>query len=369
MAVYLDNGLASDTGVVSCDWFCMSAKLTHERDGKPPMVPDGWNALPMSSTAVWGERWFLYAPDGNKVATILCSPRSPKIPALSANVQIANRYLYFDDFKEVCNLVLESLNLVPIGLSRIDLCCDFEMSEGRYETYMALAKKNARVKGVRESVSWWKSLPEGDGSESSRLVDVPNQVNWGGQESTFHWKIYYKWLELKNAAPDEQKPWILDTWRYWGLREKYVWRCEVSISHSNGLRVWDGKMLTPFDWFDNRVQLFCDLYKDKVVIREKQGHADRRNDRLLPFLDIDGEKSVKHALPMTSRDDSDPERRLVCKLWSELQQSDTQCNKDVRELIQQTLLRLMERPSNVWIIQRMFGVDATGIAKALDMPI
>lgn len=368
MAVFLDDAIASPTGVVSCDWFAMSCKLTHERDGRPPEVPLGWSALPMSETAVWGERWFLIDPNGNKVATILCSPRSPKIPALSANVQIANRFLYYDDFKEVCDLVLASFSLVPCGLSRIDLCCDFEMSASMYDTYIALAKKDARIKGAHESVSWWKDIPSDKRENIPICHDVPNQVNWGGAESTFHWKIYYKWLELARAAPEDQKPWILDTWRYWGLRERFVWRVEVSISHSNGLRVWNGQKMTPFEWYDNRVQLFQDLYADKVVIRRKEGHADRRNDTILPFLEVSGEKSVRHALAESSRDDSDPERRLVCKLWQEYNQPDTKCNPYLVSLIQRDLMELCERPSNVWVLQRMFGVDSTAIAKALDIP-
>lgn len=368
MAVFLRDDIASSTGVVSCDWFAMSCKLTRERDGNPPRVPLGWSALKMSETAVWAERWFLMDPEGNKVATILCSPRSPKIPALSANVQIANRFLYYDDFKVICNLVLDSLSMVPCGLSRIDLCCDFEMSESMYRTYIALAKKDAKIKGTHESVSWWKDIPSDKRAGIPMSHDVPNQVNWGGAESTFHWKIYYKWLELARAQPDEQKPWILDTWRYWGLRERYVWRVEVSISHSNGLRVWNGQKMSPFEWYDNRVQLFQDLYADKVVIRRKEGHADRRNDTILPFLEVDGVKSVRHALAESSRDESDPERRLVCKLWSELQQNDTKCNSSLVSMLQRDILELCERPSNVWVLQRMFGVDATAIAKALDIP-
>ena len=70
-------------------------------------------------------------------------------------------------------------------------------------------------------------------------------------------------------------------------------------------------------------------------------------------------------LPKTNRDDSDPEKRLVCKLWQELQNSDTQCNEELVGLIRGNLMQLLEKPSNVWVIERMYGVDIQQISDAL----
>lgn len=355
MSVY--TRVSNGAGVVSCDWFGLSTKLTHPRDGAPLVAPYGWQCLKVAPTAVWGERWYVVDSDGNKVATILCAPRTPKIPAVSCNVQIANRWLYYDDFHGICDAVCGILPMAICGLNRVDLCCDFEMTEELFATYMALAKKDAKLKGLRESVSWWKDIPVGKKGDGQGLEEIPNQVNWGGKDSTFKWKVYYKWLELATAQPEDKKPWIVDLWHAMRFNERHVWRVEVSISNTNSLRNLDGSAITAFQWYDDRVRLFCDIYTDKFVVRRKEGHKDHRHDTVLPFLEVGGCKSVRHALPSSSREGSDPEKRVVCKLWSELQQGDVQCNQPLANLLKSNLCELLQRPSNVWVLQRMYGVD------------
>lgn len=359
------TSVSTGRGVVSCDWFSMSCKLGEYFDGDTLPVPSDWSCLAMAPTAVWGKRWFILDEFGNKVATFLACPRTPKIPAVSANVQIANRWLYYEDFRSICDRVCDILPMAVCGLNRVDLCCDFEMTPQLYSTYLALAKQDAKLKGLGESVSWWKTLRTTNENGSVERVDVPNQVNWGGKDSTFKWKVYYKWLELKTAPPEDQKQWIVDTWKANGFSEQHVWRVEVSINNTNSLQTLQGGRVKPFDWFEDRVRLFQSLYSDKFVVRLKQGHADRRNDKILPFLEINEEKMLKHALPKTHRDDSDPEKRLVCKLWQELQSSDTQCNEELVGLIRGNLMQLLEKPSNVWIIERMYGVDIQRIIECV----
>lgn len=353
-------------GVVSCDWFTLSCKLARVWDGRPLQAGNGWQCLPMSSTAVWGQRWFVLDNDGNKVATLLFQPRTPKIPPETANVQIANRFLYYDDFRGICDKVLDILPMAVCGLNRVDLCCDFEMTKELWHTYMLLARKYARLKGLGDSVVWWKNIPIDQKDGKNVLGEVPNQINWGGKDSTFKWKIYYKWLELETAPPEEKKPWIQDLWQQMGFDVRYVWRVEVSISGTNSLRTLGNERIAPFQWYEDRVRTFCDIYADKFVVRRKQGHADRRNDEILPFLEVDGSKSIKHALPSTSREGSDPEKRLTCKIWAELQNGDVQCNRALSDLLKNNLRELLQRPSNVWVLQRMYNVSMDDIVNAIE---
>lgn len=363
MSVFINE--STGNGVVSCDWFTLSCKLSHIYDGRQLVATDGWSCLQVSSTAVWGQRWFVLDADGNKVATLLFQPRTPKIPQDSANVQIANRWLYYDDFHTICDRVLDILPMAVCGLNRVDLCCDFEMTPMLWKTYLALAKKDAKLKGLHDSVAWWKDIPIGKKGDGQGLQEIPNQVNWGGKDSTFKWKVYYKWLELETAPPEDKKPWIQDLWRQMGFNPRAVWRIEVSINGPNQLRTLSGGKILPFQWYDERVRLFCDIYSDKFVVRKKQGHADRRNDEVMPFLEVDGSKSIMHALPATSREGSDPEKRLTCKLWSELQQGDVKCNRELTALLKNNLMELFQRPSNVWVVQRMFNVTMDDIVSAV----
>ena len=150
-----------------------------------------------------------------------------------------------------------------------------------------------------------------------------------------------------------------------GFSERHVWRCEVSVNGSNALRDLQSRPILPFAWYDDRVRLFCDIYSDKVIVGANEGHKDKRNDRVLPVLEVDGERSVRHALPSSSRDDSDPERRTTCKLWRELMQPDTQCNAVLCGIIKQSLMELLQRPNNIWVLQRVYGVDIEDVSKAL----
>lgn len=357
--------VTNERGVVSCDWLALSCQLSRPRDGRPLVAPAGWSCLSMTPTAVWGERWFILDRDGNKVATLLCNPRSPNIAPDRAMVEIANRWLYYDDFHDTCDKVLDVLPMVITGLNRVDLCCDFEMNEDRYSVYKRLARGDAYVKALRSGSVWWQDVSLGDVGAHSELVRVPHCMTFGGKESVFKWKVYYKWLELQQAPPDAKKPYITDLWRDMGFNEKAVWRVEVSVSDTNRLCGVDGSRILPMAWYDERVRLFCDLYNDKFVVRANQGHKDKRNDEVLTFLSVDGGRSVRHALPRGSHDDSDPERRTTCKLWKELQQSDTQCNDVLTGILKRSLRELCERPTNVWVLQRTFNLDVSDIVTAL----
>jgi hypothetical protein len=251
------------------------------------------------------------------------------------------------------------------GLNRVDLCCDFEMSDERYRTYKKLASGAAYVKALRSGSVWWQDIPLGKAGDGSGLERVPHCLTFGGHDSVFKWKIYYKWLELQQAPPEAKKPYITDMWRAMGFSERHVWRCEVSIHGTNNLRNLEQRPIAPFAWYDDRVRLFCDLYSDKFIVRANQKHKDKRNDKVLPFLEVVGSKSIRHALPSSSRDDSDPEKRTTCKLWQELQQSDTQCNPVLSGIIKQSLMELLQRPSNIWVLQRMYGVDIQTVSDAL----
>lgn len=304
--------------------------------------------------------------EGNKVATILCVPRSHIIDCKRCVVEIANRWLYYEDFHDVVDKVLGILPMAITGVNRVDLCCDFEMTDALYDTYKALARGDAYVKGLQGGDTWWKNLPVGSKGDGQGVERVTNCLRWGGKDSVIKWKVYYKWLELQQAPPEEKKPYIQDLWRAMGFVDRHVWRCEVSVNGANALRDLKMSPILPMTWYDDRVRLFCDIYSDKFIVRRDEGHKDRRNDSVLPFLSVDGQRSIRHALPMSSRDDSDPERRVVCKLWRELTQTDTSCNRQLASVLCNSLSELLQRPSNVWAIQKSFGVSMDDIVSTLE---
>lgn len=354
-------------GLISCDWFALSCTLGRSRDDTPLIAPAGWSCILASPTAVWGERWFVMDSDGNKVATILCCPRSHIIDGRRAVVEIANRWLYYDDFHNVVERVASIWPMSFDGLNRVDLCCDFEMTPELWVTYSRLADGSAYVKALRSGSVWWQHIQDPFASVSPSSCRIPHCLTFGGHDSTFKWKIYYKWLELQQALPDAKKPYIVEAWRGVGFNPRAVWRIEVSISSSNSVSRLDGRRVLPMQWWDERVELFCNLYADKFIVRAAEGHVDKRNDSRLPFLEVAGRRALRHALPTFSRFDSDPERRFVCKVWHELQQDDVQANRVLRGILLASLADLVERPANVYALQDMYGIGYEDITRMLQM--
>lgn len=351
--------------LVSCDWFALSVRLARPRDGQPLVAPCGWSCVLMTPTAVWAERWFVMDADGNKVATILCVPRSRIIDPCRAVVEVANRWLYMDNFRDVVDAIASILPMSFEGLNRVDLCCDFEMDLPRWRTYSCLADGSAYVKALRSGSVWWQNVSASSECSNADVSRVPHCLTFGGKESTFKWKVYYKSLELMQAEPEAKKPYIVDMWRLAGLDEKIVWRCEVSVSGTNSVCRLDGRKVLPMEWYDDRVSLFCDLYADKFVVRRADGHKDKRNDRALPFLDLDGSRSICFAAPASSRDDSDPERRLTCKIWHELQQVDVYTNATLNMMLTENLRELVERPANMYVLRQVYGVTEADVEAVL----
>lgn len=363
MAPWMCEG--NGRGVVSCDWFAVSCMLSEPRGDKELIPPPGCSVVKMSSTAVWADRFFILDAGGNKVATVLCTPRTPQIDCCRCLVEVANRWLYYDDFEGVLDGVLGCLNMAVTGLNRVDLCCDFEMTPKLWKVFVALSKGDAYVKALKEGVVWWKMLKAG--SHGDALLRVPHCITWGGKDSLIKWKIYYKWLELQEAAPDGKKPYIEDLWRAVGFNSRAVWRIEVSVRSSNKLADAGGSRVSPLVWYNDRTRLFCDLYTDKFVVRKAEGHKDKRNDRVLDFLKVDGSKSLWHALPRSEREGSDCECRIACKLWKELQQIDVQANDLLLWNVKNSLEQLCESPAVVNALCKVYNVAVSDIVMALQV--
>lgn len=352
-------------GVVSCDWLAFSCMLTKERDLLSFKGTGGWSCIEMGRTSVWGERWFVLNEEGDKIATVLMCPLSPIIDARRCLVEIANRFLYVEDIWVYADRVFDIFSVTITGLSRIDLCCDFEMTAGLYEVYCDLYKGDAYLKGLRRGGCWWQQLCGEAALGAGFGTRVCHCQTFGGKESSFKWKVYWKWLELEQGGGEGDKPYIRNLWRNMEFDERKVWRVEVSVSDAHTMVDPNGQRICTRQWVDDRVKLFRCLYVDKFVIRANEGHIDRRNDKVLTFLDMNGMKYVKHGVSEGDLACGDVEKRVVCKLWKELNEVDVQCSVELHGGIRGLVLALLEKPSNVEALKRRFGVTMEQIVEAL----
>lgn len=344
--------------VVSVDWFAMSCKLASPYDGRPLYLPEGWKQIPMSSTAVWKHRIFILDPAGQKVATLLTLPHSPEIKKTRCLIEIANYWLYLDCFPVVVGVVLDCLPMVVDGMNRVDLCCDFQMDETKWQVLRELEAGNAYVKALRRGTIWWSSDV---GARS------PHQLSWGGKESVFKWKLYYKWKEIHEGGVDVcSKPYIEELWKMAGLEPKGVWRLEVSLSHVNRLALPDGKKrVAPLDWWHNRADLFASIYGDKFVVREALGHKDRRQDPILNFLDIKAPKLIRHALPSDVCRETDARRRIAYRMWTEFNNPEVRADDIALSVVRNALYELFEEESIVSYVAFRSGMSTKEIVECL----
>lgn len=358
MSIYRD--VRESDVIVSCDWFSLSCVASSPFIKRPCQVPVGWSVIEMSGTAVWKNRFFIMDAEGNKVATILTTPKSSIIDERRVVVEIANQWLYHEDFRKVTDVVLASMPLSITGVNRVDLCGDFNMTARQYAVFRMLQDGTAYLKGVRRGTDW---------HESRRRVKEAHQLSWGGKDSVFHWKMYYKYKELHEGGIESSKPYIENMWREEGLDVKHVWRLEVSVTSSNSLvEIQNEKHMQFFDWYERRAEVYNSLYRDKFVIRENQGHTDSRNDPqvwfFLPDEMLGKEKLLKYGKANTMRE-SDSERRVVCKMWKEYRDDEVRANDFLCENIRAFLVAMCQKESCVAAICRRFNITENEVVTVL----
>lgn len=351
------DGVRESDVIVSCDWFSISCLMAHPYVGAPLVCPSGWSFVQCSGTNVWQYRWFLMDNQGNKVATILHTPKSSAIDERRCLVEIANPWLYSDCFREYTDIALDVMPMDITGLSRVDLCGDFNMTARQYQVYRMLQDGSAYLKGVRQGV---------DFHEWDKRCKCAHQMSWGGVESVFHWKMYWKYKELHQGG-DCSKPYIENMWADEGLDVRNVWRLEVSISKPNRLeKIGNGERVKIWEWFDQRSELYRQLYLDKFVIRENMGHKDARSDPKVDFFRFDDDwsdgKMLRHGKARKEMESMD-ERRVVCKMWKEYVDGEVQANDWLCGNIRAFLVAMFEKESCVQAVCRRFKLTESEVIR------
>lgn len=326
--------------------------------GQSLKLPRGWTWRDGGRTAVWSHRLLVFDPTGLKVATLLCCPHSPVIPAGSVLVEIANIWLYYDTFLDVVDIILACLPMVVRGVNRVDLACDFEMDASKWQVVRDLEDGSAYVKALRRGVVWWSS------NMDSRL---PHQLSWGGKDSAFKWKLYYKYKELHEQGENVcSKPYIEELWRACGMAVSKVWRLEVSMTDVNRLVLEDGRsVVAPLDWWVSRSDIYSSIYADKFVVKVRGEGKDRRSDPIVTFLDITADKMLWHAHSESVERYSDPRRRVAWKVWQEWRDVEVQGDRWLSEELRQTLVSLTEDAGLLWYISKRSGMTESQIVECL----
>lgn len=276
----------------STDWFALSI-LIDDHLPSDPINNHIWQVYD-HGTPVWNYRAALFNEYGEKVLTLLAKPKSTSFLNPRAGlVEIANEWLYHGiGVGGALDLLFLCCPFSVVGISRLDLCMDFQPTYEQSEIIKGLSTKKYYISGKRNRSEFF-STPTDVWVPPMWRGWCPHQQSWGHKTSQVKWKLYYKSKELRdNGGGWFDKPYIVDGWRKYGLDENNVWRLEVSITDCNSL-MREGIPVDYKTWAADEMGLFTSLYCSRFVVREDQHHKDKTNDRVIRFLPIDTAKRVR----------------------------------------------------------------------------
>lgn len=171
----------------------------------------------------------------DEFAEVQSCPYSLKIlPLYAIIVRFTNRTLYMPNFWELAFSFLEQNRIEIRGISRIDLCADFNQ--------FATIDPKTLIEGF--AAKKLRHIGRGVGALNfdHQVKNGEYGVNYTGltfgtHSSDAHVYLYNKSFELMTQG---EKPWIRARWKNVGLDGQNVWRLEVSIK-SSGLKFKDKK--------------------------------------------------------------------------------------------------------------------------------
>lgn len=226
-------------------------------------------------------------------AEVQSKPHAHILNAASVIVRFVNRALYMHDFWERANCFLAANDFVFQGISRIDICADF--NQFRDMTALQLiegfAAKKYRHIGQGVGALYFNHGILKDEITHEREYGVQyTGLSFGTHSSDFRVYLYNKSFELLTQG---DKPWIKDRWRSVGLDIKHVWRLEVSIK-SEGCKFKDrttGKVITintdAAADDDELAKIYHSLVQKKFAfIKNKRGITNITREPRLQLFDL-----------------------------------------------------------------------------------
>lgn len=280
--------------VVNLDWLAFSVTLaltdTERALGRADLkTPHGYVLVDCKhGTPQYKRRLYLQTLDGDKVLTLLLEPHAKIIDSRDMYVEVANSLLYSSlQLDNIMSLIASIHPFSFRSLSRIDVACDFQPSPEQEAIINGLQNLDMYVQGKGEGSQFHSFKFPSDGGQVSRHS---RQLSWGAKQSSVKWKLYNKTLEL--YQPDSNgnlwcsKPYIPLIWAQHGMSHLGVWRLECSLTGASSYE-WRGEKM---GWQLIDTQSWANWYWDMVatrfIIRKNEGHICRKNDTIVPFLDI-----------------------------------------------------------------------------------
>ena len=337
--------------LVSIDWlsiYCDCSAMAPSSDFIFDKEPYG--------TSVYADMYTIYLY-GEEIAVLTCNPRSGALKKGTGVLKILNPILYQQGLAEITYDLLSSCRIMPINISRLDLCADFNNFDGYkdmqnfFQDFLnirlwkigAAKYKVCANKAVEFDCDYFKMI----GLQSSR--HAYQYLRFGSKVSKVSAYLYNKTQEFRDV---KRKNYIAEAWASNDIDEKKeVWRLEFSLK-GDGIKflntetkMWQAKNLEMV--FDpiQRTQLYNALYLKYWDFRVNDGQQrkDRmKHARLLPI-----ESSILKPVVITGSDVTDREdKRMISAIertYEEVrlkrQTRNEAIERSINELVEFTHLR------------------------------
>lgn len=185
-----------------------------------------------------------YQLNGVDVACLTWQPRSAALKGDTGIIKILNEYLYIDNLYEFTMGILEDWGLLPLSVSRLDICADFnrfwDYSDMNEFFHDFLNCKIWKIGKAKYKVIGKERRKLQDDSFSMHGLQAAKHsfqyLRFGGNTSDVAAYLYNKTLEFKEV---KQKNYILQMWEANNMdTDCDVWRLEFSIK-GNALKIID----------------------------------------------------------------------------------------------------------------------------------
>lgn len=196
--------------------------------------------------------------DSKKIFTIEWSPCSTALKHDLINLKVENNILYETIWSEYVDLFEKEFNCYVTGVSRIDICRDFNTFDNDYHpsSFISDVAQRKVLKNGRNRFTTRQSIITPNGTvkndfaidkHTQQITDLKlvadakkdglcfNALSFGNGGSKKSIVLYNKTKEMREV---KFKTWIFDTWKAQSLDLKEVWRLEVRIKPS-GLKIVD----------------------------------------------------------------------------------------------------------------------------------
>lgn len=301
--------------LVSIDWlsvYCDCSGMAPAKDYIFDREPYG--------TSVYADMYTIYLY-GEEIAILTCNPRSSALKKGTGVLKILNPILYQIGLDRIIYNLLHLNNIVPLNISRLDLCADFNHFEDYpnmqdfFQDFLTL--KLWKIGAAKYKVCANKA-PEFDndyfkliGLQSSR--HTYQYLRFGSKVSKVSAYLYNKTQEFRDV---KRKNYIAEAWAANDIDEKQeVWRLEFSLK-GDGIKflnqetkMWQAKNLEMVLDPIQRTQVYNALYLKYWDYRINDGQ--KRKDRMKKAKLLPIECSILKPVVITGSDVTGREQKRM----------------------------------------------------------